>query len=145
VSGRATIFTIVLENKNDEAIYGSANAPYLNQLIAMGGLAKNYKDTAHPSLPNYLHMISGANQYPGVVDVSPTQFPYFPADKPNLGTQLVAANIKWRSYQESMGTPCSTGANCSARGAPTRIEGELSRTRWGKRASSSALRRLSAS
>ena len=30
----------------------------------------------------------------------------FPVDKPNLGTQMQAAGIKWRSYQESMGTPC---------------------------------------
>jgi acid phosphatase len=106
VAGRPTIFTIVLENKNDESIIGSANAPYLNSLIPMGALATNYKDVTHPSLPNYLDMISGATQYPGVVDISPTQFPYFPADKPNLGTQLQAANKKWRSYQESMGTPC---------------------------------------
>jgi hypothetical protein len=105
-AGMPTIFTIVLENKNDESIIGSANAPYLNQLIAMGGLATNYKDTAHPSLPNYLNMVSGDNQYPGVIDIGPTQWPYFPADKPNLGTQLVAANIKWRSYQESMAMPC---------------------------------------
>ena len=101
------IFTIVLENKNDESILGSANAPYLNSLIAQGGLATNYKDTNHPSLPNYLHMISGADQYPGVLDIGPNQFPYFPANQPNLGTQLTAANIPWRSYQESMGTPCS--------------------------------------
>ena len=106
VSGRATIFTIVLENKNDESIIGSANAPYLNSLIPMGALATNYKDVTHPSLPNYLDMISGATQYPGVIDVSPTQVPYFPANKPNLGTQLQAAAKKWRSYQESMGTPC---------------------------------------
>lgn len=110
-SAKPIIFTIVLENKNDESIIGSANAPYLNSLIGMGGLATNYKDTNHPSLPNYLHMISGADQYPGIIDVDPTQFPYFPADKPNLGTQLQAAGIKWRSYQESMGTPCAlTGA-----------------------------------
>jgi hypothetical protein len=96
----------VLENKNDESVVGSANAPYLNSLIAMGALATNYKDTAHPSLPNYLHMISGENQYPGLIDIGPKQIPYFPADKPNLGTQLQAAGIKWRSYQESMGTPC---------------------------------------
>lgn len=105
-SAKPTIFTIVLENKNDESVIGSANAPYLNSLIAMGALATNYKDTAHPSLPNYLHMISGENQYPGILDVGPKQIPYFPADKPNLGTQLQAAGIKWRSYQESMGTPC---------------------------------------
>ena len=101
-----TIFTIVLENHDYAEIVGSTNAPYINSLIAMGALATNYKDTAHPSLPNYLHMISGDNQYPGIVDVDPTQFPYFPANKPNLGTQLEAAGIKWRSYQESMGTPC---------------------------------------
>ena len=106
-SASATIFTIVLENHDYAEIVGSSNAPYINSLIAMGGLATNYKDTNHPSLPNYLHMISGADQYPGVFDVEPTQVPYFPATQPNLGTQLEAATITWRSYQESMGTACS--------------------------------------
>lgn len=101
-----TIFTIVLENHDYAEIVGSSNAPYINGLIAQYGLETNYKDTIHPSLGNYLHMISGENQYPGVIDVNPTTGPYFPANKANLGTQLEAANIKWRSYQESMGTPC---------------------------------------
>jgi hypothetical protein len=105
-NGQATIFTIVLENHDYNEIVGSSNAPYVNSLIALGGLATNYKDTNHPSLPNYLHMISGDDQYPGIVDIGPNQVPYFPADKPNLGTQLEAAQISWRSYQESMGTPC---------------------------------------
>ena len=104
-SGKATVFTIVLENHDYAEIVGSANAPYINSLIAQGGLATAYKDTGHPSLPNYLHLISGDNQYPGFIDLDPTTFP-FPVDKPNLGTQLVAAGIKWRSYQESMVTPC---------------------------------------
>ncbi len=106
-NAKPIIFTIVLENKNDESILGSANAPYLNSLITQGGLATNYKDTVHPSLGNYLNMISGANQYPGVVDIGPEQFPYFPSSEQHLGTQLVAANIPWRAYQESMGTPCN--------------------------------------
>lgn len=105
-AAKRTIFTIVLENHDYAEIVGSANAPYINSLIAQYGLATNYKDTIHPSLGNYLHMISGDNQYPGFIDVNPTTGPYFPADKPNLGTQLEAAGIKWRSYQESMGTPC---------------------------------------
>ena len=105
-TAQRTIFTIVLENHDYAEIVGSTNAPYINSLIAMGALATNYKDTAHPSLPNYLHMISGDNQYPGFVDIGPNQFPYFPADKDNLGTQLEAAGIAWRSYQESMGQPC---------------------------------------
>ena len=106
-SSNRTIFTIVLENHDYKEIVGSSNAPHINALIAQGALATNYKDTAHPSLPNYLHMISGDNQYPGIVDVGPTQFPYFPAAKDNLGTQLEAAHITWRSYQESMGSACN--------------------------------------
>ena len=110
-TAQRTIFTIVLENHDYSEIVGSSNAPYINSLIAQGALATNYKDTAHPSLPNYLHMISGDNQYPGVVDIGPNQFPYFPAMKDNLGTQLEAAGIKWRSYQESMGQPCQLTDN----------------------------------
>src|SRR5512146_715884 len=53
-SANKTIFTIVLENHDYAEIVGSSNAPYINSLIAMGALATNYKDTAHPSLPNYL-------------------------------------------------------------------------------------------
>src|SRR5205823_3206939 len=97
---KRTIFTIVLENHDYAEIVGSSHAPYINSLIAQGALATSYKDTGHPSLPNYLHMISGDNQYPGIIDLSPTFFP-FPVDQPNLGTQLEAAHLKWRSYQES--------------------------------------------
>lgn len=106
-SSSRTIYTIVLENHDYKEIVGSSNAPYINSLISMGALATNYKDTAHPSLPNYLHMISGDNQYPGIIDIGPKQVPYFPAMKDNLGTQLEAAHINWRSYQESMGTACN--------------------------------------
>jgi hypothetical protein len=104
-SGTPTIFTILLENQDYAEIVGSTNAPYINSLIAQGGLATNYMDTGHPSTPNYLNIMSGSNQYPGVIDVLPTAFPYFPSSAMNLGTQLEAANIKWRSYDESVGTP----------------------------------------
>jgi hypothetical protein len=115
LSGTATIFTIVLENHDYAEIIGSSNAPYINSLVAMGGLATNYKDTNHPSLPNYLHMISGADQYPGFVDLDPVTAGTFPVNHPNLGTQLEAANIKWRSYQESMQSPCKlTGSGTYA-------------------------------
>jgi hypothetical protein len=106
-----TIFTIVLENQDYADIVGSPNAPYINSLIGKYGLATNYSDSGeHPSLPNYLTMISGAPQYPGRNDLDPTHAP-FPVAKPNLGSQMVAAGIKWRSYQESMGTPCRLAAS----------------------------------
>jgi hypothetical protein len=67
----------------------------------------------HPSLPNYLTMISGDPQYLGVVDLDPKTYP-FPVTKDNLGSQLEAAKIPWRSYQETMGSPCTlTGVSGS--------------------------------
>jgi hypothetical protein len=115
------IFTIVLENHDYAEIVSktagdaaATNAPFINSLIANAQagtapyavLATSYKDTIHPSLGNYLHMISGANQYIGIIDLNPTTFP-FPVDQPSLGTQLKAAGVPWRAYEESMGTPCN--------------------------------------
>jgi hypothetical protein len=106
-----TVFTIVLENQDYADIVGSANAPYINGLITKYGLATKYSDSGeHPSLPNYLTMISGAPQYPGHQDLDPTH-PPFPVSQPNLGSQMASAGIKWRSYQESMGTPCKLSAS----------------------------------
>jgi hypothetical protein len=111
VAPTATIFTILFENHDYNEIVssgsgspGATNAPYINSMIAKYALATNYKDTGHPSTPNYLHLISGSNQYPGVVDVLPTFSTYFPAKQPNLATQLEAASIKWRSYSENEGS-----------------------------------------
>jgi hypothetical protein len=106
-SALPTVFTIVLENQDYVDVVGSENAPYINSLIADYGLATNYRETGDPSLPNYLHMISGDNQYPGGKDLMPTDDTYFPSAAENLGTQLEAADIPWRSYQESMSTPCT--------------------------------------
>jgi len=114
VSGaQPTIFTIVLENQDYEDIVGSSNAPYINSLIDQYGLATNYNETGSPSLPNYLNMISGDNQYFGLIDLDPTAFLVFPVSQPNLGTQLEAANVPWRSYQDSMGTPCALSGSGS--------------------------------
>jgi hypothetical protein len=105
------VFTIVMENHDYAEVVGSANAPYINSLIASYGLATSYLDVAHPSLPNYLYLISGDTQYPGFVDLDPTSFPYFPSSGNNLGNQLQTGGIAWRSYQESMGTPCKLTAS----------------------------------
>lgn len=102
-----TVFTIVLENHDYNEIVGSKYAPYMNSLIQEHGLAVHYYDSGvHPSLPNYLYLISGAPQYPGVVNVDPTFAPYFPSNADNLAHQMEQAGIPWRAYQEHMGTPC---------------------------------------
>jgi hypothetical protein len=50
-------------------------------------------------------MISGDPQYPGGIDMNP-DWVGFPKDAANLGTQLEAAKIPWRAYNESMPSPC---------------------------------------
>jgi phospholipase C len=108
-----TVFTILLENHDYNEVVGSSNAPYLNSLIAQYGLATNYMDSgSHPSLPNYLYLISGDTQYNslGFLEYDPTplvSLGTFPVSGDNLGNQLTAANVPWRSYQESMGTACT--------------------------------------
>ncbi len=104
------VVSIVLENQDYAEVVGSANAPYINSLISQYGLATNYSDSGtHPSLPNYLYMISGDTQYQGGIDLDPNGSLAgvdFPVKKNNLGHQLQSAGIKWRSYQESAGMPC---------------------------------------
>jgi phospholipase C len=110
--GFGTIFTILLENHDYDQVVGSADAPYINSLIGKYGLATNYQDSMlHPSLPNYLYLITGAKQYPGIIDLDPSGNGVFPKDADNLGNQLELAGIHWRSYQEDMGSPCNLDGN----------------------------------
>jgi hypothetical protein len=110
--GFGTIFTILLENHDYDQVVGSANTPYINSLIGKYGLATNYQDSMlHPSLPNYLYLITGAKQYPGIIDLDPSGNGVFPVDADNLGNQLQLAGIHWRSYQEDSGSPCNLNGN----------------------------------
>lgn len=111
-----TVFTILLENHTYADIVGGSNAPYLNSLIGKYGLATNYKDSGtHPSLPNYLYLTSGKTQYLGLFDYDPTSTTVdlvsFPVAADNLGNQLEAKGIPWRSYQESAGGTCKLSGN----------------------------------
>jgi phospholipase C len=105
-----TVFTVLFENHDYAEVVGSSNAPYFNSLISKYGLATNYMDSGvHPSLPNYLDLISGDTQ--GIsADMDPTVSP-FPKNAQHLGSQLQTKGLGWRSYQESMTTPCKLSAS----------------------------------
>jgi hypothetical protein len=101
------VFLIVLENKSEQDIIGSPNAPYLNSLIDQYGLANDYQGVAHPSQPNYLAVFSGSTQEvfdDEVHDVS----------APSIADQLEAAGRTWRVFAENLpAEPCFTGASAT--------------------------------
>lgn len=93
---------ILMENKASDRIVGSPSAPYLNALARRCGLASNDHGVAHPSLPNYIALTSGSTQ--GIRDDdNPSAHPL---RVPSLFSQLDAARLSWKAYEEAMPGTC---------------------------------------
>ena len=106
-SSAATVFLIVMENHAWSKIVGNPSAPFINDtLLKIGAHAEAYYNPPgnHPSLPNYLWLEAGDNL--GVTnDLAPSS--HHQATTSHLVTQLSAAGISWKSYQEGItGTSC---------------------------------------
>ena len=90
----------MFENESHPSISGSADAPYMNQLIANGELFSNYfaVDT-DGSFPNYLAMTSG--------NTAATAF------SPNIFGAIDASGgaLTWKEYMESMPSNCGGGTS----------------------------------
>jgi phospholipase C len=130
------VFVLVLENHNSFTSFGSIgildnpNAPHIQALAKKYNFASNYNGVWHPSLPNYVAMITGdwigtdvvatGHTYPpnstvGISDDdSPsvaTDFPSPPANVsihrwrvnlPSLAGQLTAHGKDWRAYLQNL-------------------------------------------
>ena len=64
------VIWIWMENHSSSAIIGSSQAPYVNTLAQECGLATNYHNITHPSLPNYIAATSGLS-YSALPDFLP--------------------------------------------------------------------------
>jgi phospholipase C len=113
-AGIQHVFVIVMENRSDTSIYGSASAPYLNQtLLAQYGHATHYTDvlgSSIPSEPHYVWLEAGTNTFSDhtfLVDDAPSASNVTSSTQ-HLATQLTQAGKTWRSYQE--GLDANTGA-----------------------------------
>jgi hypothetical protein len=90
------VWVFVLENHSFGQIIGSEHAPYLNHLARRHGVATRYYAIAHPSLPNYLAMISGSthgchnNSCAGGIRGK------------TLARQFAAHGRRWRGYFEGL-------------------------------------------
>jgi hypothetical protein len=102
------VMLIVEENRSESDVIGSPDAPYVNGLAQRYGRATMAFAQSHPSLPNYLELLSGSTQ--GVTDDG-TGYS-FAAE--TLVGQLQSRGIGWRGYMEGMPSACYSGAGTNA-------------------------------
>src|SRR5215470_6543506 len=103
------VIWIWMENHSYGDIVGNrTQAPYLNALASECGLATNYHNVSHPSLPNYLAATSGRGRggLPALswLDCSPSVVCHTSA------ASIFGQGETWKAYQESMPSACA-GSN----------------------------------
>ena len=103
------IMVIMEENQGYSATLGSCGSgspdPYLCSLAGAYASATAWFGVTHPSLPNYVAIVSGSTQ--GCTSDSCVGAGGYAAT--DLGGQLSSARIPWTAYMESMPSPCYTG------------------------------------
>ncbi|MGH9089411.1 MAG: alkaline phosphatase family protein [Acidimicrobiales bacterium] len=90
---------VMMENKSFGEVIGQASEPFTNSLVQHYGLATRSYAFGHPSLPNYLDLVSGSSQ--GVGDDGPPASHSFPG-VPTIATQLAAAGVSEKAYAEDL-------------------------------------------
>jgi len=93
------VMIVMMENKSYSQVIGQADQPYTNMLANTYGLVTQSYAFGHPSLPNYLDIVSGSNQ--GVTDDGPPSSHKFPSAQ-TLADQLVAAGFSAKAYAENL-------------------------------------------
>lgn len=116
------IFVIMEENKDYGQIVGSEDAPTITRLAHEYGIATQFFAETHPSEPNYVALIGGYTY--GIRDDDAyyckprdtrafcshsgnASYANHTVDGPSLATQLQAAGLSWKNYNESLPAPGS--------------------------------------
>src|ERR1700690_2665038 len=101
-----TVFIILMENYDWSGIKGSANAPYINNvLLPKASYCGQYYNPPglHPSEPNYLWLEAGTN-FLITNDNDPSS--NHQGTTRRLVTLLHNTGISWKSYQEDISGTC---------------------------------------
>ena len=99
----AHVVWIWMENHSYGTIVGSPDAPYINSLIADCGLATNFHNISHVSLPNYVGAVSGLS----LAELQPFLFDCNPSGTCSTTADSIFARVpSWKAYEESMVTNC---------------------------------------
>jgi len=94
------VFIVVEENQSYDDVIGNPDMPYLNQLAAHGGVARQYYANTHPSINNYFYLTAGRRG---------TSLPGFSADVfrgtvsgDNVASVLTKHGKTWKAYAEDL-------------------------------------------
>ena len=98
------VVVIVMENKEAAQVADGNAAPNFNRFASQGATLSAYQAVSHPSLPNYLALVSGSTQ--GVHDDCTAC--HFAAS--SIADTLAAAGKSWKTYAEDIPRPGWVGA-----------------------------------
>jgi hypothetical protein len=99
------VVVVVFENREASQIVGNPAAPTFNGLARRYARLTSYDGVAHPSLPNYLALVSGSTQ--GITSDCTDCL----VRARNLADTLAAAGKTWKTYAEDLPHPGFTGAS----------------------------------
>jgi hypothetical protein len=97
------VIWIWFENHSYSDIIGNSDAPYFNTVASECGLATNYHNLSHPSLPNYVGATSGL-AVAGLIRFSPDCNPAGFCTTP--AASIFGQGETWKAYEESMPSNC---------------------------------------
>jgi phosphatidylinositol-3-phosphatase len=98
------VVVIVFENKVRGSIFGSPAAPTFKSLASRYAVLAGYRGVTHPSLPNYLALVSGSTQ--GITNDCTS----CSTGGRSLADTLEAEGRTWKAYAEGLPRPGWTGA-----------------------------------
>jgi phosphatidylinositol-3-phosphatase len=102
------IMVLVMENESYDQIIGDSAAPFINSLANTYLRATCSYASAHPSLPNYLEMISGHGYEASGTENDCTPSSCGPIAGTDIADQLDAAGISWKAFMGAMPSDCDT-------------------------------------
>jgi hypothetical protein len=97
------IVMVVFENREFETVIGNPDMAYFNILAGSYTLLTQHYAITHPSLPNYISMVSG-DTFGIVLDCNDCFI-----DAPSLPDLIEASGRSWKTYQDDMPEPCFVG------------------------------------
>jgi acid phosphatase len=99
------VVVVVLENKQRADVLGNADAPAFNAFARGGAVLSGYRGVTHPSLPNYLALVSGSTH--GILSDCTDCV----VRARSLADTLAAAGKSWKTYAEDLPYPGFTGGS----------------------------------